>query len=237
MKRLIARIGSDPKEESSWLEVEMDVSDGIFRYTSRTIGKLKEKQMPRTGMSRDRVEFTMPSVNNKQAHALAHVIRDVFEIEDYTDALRYITDRKRFRCRPSQFARFVIARDAAGIHNDMKGLQMELLLDDQPRGLPILNLTNSGNDASNVKRFELICNEDKGSLQAVQSALRTATGNRGCGVILPVCCNVVMYKSKFPLFIEELWRLRRLNDVVIDESLEPKIDPSAPIDVSQQGFS
>jgi hypothetical protein len=78
-------------------------------------------------MSKDRVRFSIQhSKLDKQAYR--DVLCDVFGMTERELPTDTCNDRRlTIICRPSQFARFLILRDRAGIANGFKELEPELI--------------------------------------------------------------------------------------------------------------
>lgn len=109
----------------------------------------KEKTM---AMSKDRVRFSIPYhrlINNGDTKALAllgvlqetmgvarHTIRHGVPAAENCHGEAWC-DRVYFICRPSQFARFLIARNEVGLCNFFKELQPELFIPEDEKPVPI----------------------------------------------------------------------------------------------------
>lgn len=105
-------------------------------------------------MSRDRVRFTVPShrinKHHREAEVCRNVIKSIFgldlEIAEWEDVT--------IVCRPSQFARFLIARNIAGLTNGFKELKPEMFILKEEEPKPIVyNVSKEHHDAHRCKEL------------------------------------------------------------------------------------
>ena len=81
-------------------------------------------------MSRDRVRFVIKAC--KMTHQMKDILKDIFDIN--SNEIPYLDNYEAFEiiCRPSQFARFIIARCNAGMQNGIKELEAVCFVDTVP---------------------------------------------------------------------------------------------------------
>lgn len=196
--------------------------------------------MLKQGMSNDRVEFILPMryrTRNANKDAYIEVVMVQLGLT-LAEAEQAISAGQRIRCRPSQFARFIIARDAAGYENDMKGLNMKLISkSDSPK---LLNFVSTGKPSTSAKCF--ILRIFNGQNLQVRAAMIEAMGRNSAKIrgleLFNECIKVVMYKSHFAYFIEELWKRGLLDTISIAEgSIAQILGDDGVLDVSDRAWS
>lgn len=101
----------------------------IKRVISRKLKPLKQENT--MAMSKDRVRFYIGSnytLTSIRRETMADVLKKAFDM-DVRDALEYLSNSYGvwITCRPSQFARFMIYRNDAGIQNGFKDLKAKLV--------------------------------------------------------------------------------------------------------------
>lgn len=82
--------------------------------------------------SKDRVHFKLKAHFNSDRHKIATLLERAFGIYDAKVAYALIENEGTIICRPSQFARFLIWRDEAGMRNGFKELEAKLVPAVQP---------------------------------------------------------------------------------------------------------
>lgn len=81
-------------------------------------------------MSKDRIEFEL-KINGSEREKLSVAFRKAFAVEMPREGYRkenYESQYVKVRCRPSQFARFLIYRDQEGCRNNFKELGAKIIL-------------------------------------------------------------------------------------------------------------
>jgi hypothetical protein len=133
-----------------------------WRYTGRII-KAEEREMhteyeASIKMSHDRVKFFI----GKQYFGpkLGEVLSQAFGYPEsnkgsWTNRMRDYSEGFYLVCRPSQFARFMILRDAAGLVNGFKDLHAELFVPQPPKDIYTRIADATEVDRDSVKRVML----------------------------------------------------------------------------------
>lgn len=143
-KSVVTPIRHEVNLGGEWLEVTKELFDRMYlsgndlkhlRYSCNNDfeeAKRKEKTM---AMSKDRVRFSVPisrfqsALSGCDADTYSDIVCDTMGMKRndlrcaVSDAKRSFEDRIHFVCRPSQFARFVIARNDAGLCNRFKEIE------------------------------------------------------------------------------------------------------------------
>ena len=109
------------------------------------------KRIKEMAMSRDRVRFTIQPRHfcgtSRDQGLFRDILYDVFGIDRAVTFSR-MEEEVTIVCRPSQFARFLIARNIAGLRNGFQELKPEMFILEEESPKPVVyNVSKRHHDA------------------------------------------------------------------------------------------